>query len=96
MKPCTDYLPPPSTELDILYRDESLLVLEKPGGLLSVPGRGVEKRDSLTIRVQAIYPDALNVHRLDMETSGLIVMARGGAAHRILSRSFRDLSLIHI
>ncbi len=90
MKPCIDYRPPPDTGLDILYRDDALLVVEKPSGLLSVPGRGVDKQDSLALRVQAEYPDALNVHRLDMETSGLMVMARGASAHRRLSRLFQD------
>ena len=74
----------------ILYADAELLVLDKPSGLLSVPGRGAEKQDCLASRVQAIYPDALSVHRLDMETSGLIVMARSKAAHRTLSIAFEQ------
>ena len=90
MKPYTDYLPPPHTGLDILYQDDALLVVEKPSGLLSVPGRGADKQDSLTLRVQAEYPDVRNVHRLDMETSGLMVMARGASVHRELSRLFQD------
>ena len=83
-------MPPPDTGLNILYRDDALLVVEKPSGLLSVPGRGADKLDSLTMRVQAICPGALNVHRLDMETSGLMVMARNTSAHRKLSRLFQD------
>ena len=63
--------------------------MEKPSGLLSVPGRGADRRDCLTRRVQADYPDALNVHRLDMETSGVMVMARSRAVHRHLSRLFQ-------
>lgn len=73
-----------------LYLDEALLVLDKPGGLLSVPGLGEAGRDSLAARVQAHCPDALTVHRLDMETSGLIVMARGKAMHRALSLAFQN------
>ncbi len=76
--------------LDLVYADEALLVLNKPAGLLSVPGRGPENTDCLSARAQALYPDALVVHRLDMSTSGLLVMARGAAAQRTLSRAFAD------
>ena len=67
-----------------------MLVLNKPSGLLSVPGRGVEKQDCLTLRVQTEYPQALNVHRLDMEPSGVMVMARSKSVHRQLSRQFEQ------
>lgn len=72
----------------LLHTDEFLLVLDKPSGLLSVPGRGEDKRDCLSARVQAVFPDALIVHRLDQATSGLMLMARGAAMQRALSRSF--------
>ncbi|MBS1209376.1 MAG: rluA [Proteobacteria bacterium] len=84
------YLPPPDSGLSIIYQDDSLLVLNKPAGLLSVPGRGAEKADCLASRVQQRFTDALIVHRLDMETSGLIVMARGAAMHRQLSQLFEQ------
>jgi len=84
------YAPPPDTGLDILFEDPWLLVLNKPAGLLSVPGRGAEKQDCLARRVQARYPEALIVHRLDMETSGLLVMARDPQTHRLLSRAFEQ------
>jgi tRNA pseudouridine32 synthase/23S rRNA pseudouridine746 synthase len=71
-----------------LYLDDTLLVVDKPSGLLAVPGRGPDKQDCLSARVQACYPDALIVHRLDMATSGLMVMARGPAAQRQLSKAF--------
>lgn len=71
-----------------LYQDDHLLVFDKPAGLLSVPGRGPDKADCLSARAQALYPDALVVHRLDMGTSGLIAMARGPAAQRQLSMAF--------
>ena len=74
--------------ISVLYADEQLLVLDKPAGLLSVPGRGPDKADCLSARVQARYPDALVVHRLDMATSGLMVMARGTAMQRRLSEAF--------
>ena len=76
--------------VDVLHADEALLVLRKPSGLLSVPGRGSDKQDALSIRVQQIYPDALIVHRLDMATSGLMLMARGLAAQRLLGTAFEQ------
>ena len=72
----------------LLHADEALLVLDKPAGLLSVPGRGPENADCLSARVQAVYPEALVVHRLDMGTSGLLIMARSPQAQRQLSRAF--------
>ncbi|MGL4667046.1 MAG: pseudouridine synthase, partial [Saezia sp.] len=60
----------------IQYADDALLVVNKPADMLSVPGRGEDNQDCLTTRIQHIYPDALSVHRLDMATSGLMVMAR--------------------
>ena len=74
----------------ILYEDAALLVLEKPAGLLSVPGLGPDKQDCLSARIQRHYPDALVVHRLDMATSGLMLMARGKAAQSVLSRHFAE------
>jgi tRNA pseudouridine32 synthase / 23S rRNA pseudouridine746 synthase len=84
------YLPPLHRGLDIVYADHALLVIEKPSGLLSVPGRGAGKQDCLASRVQAAYADALIVHRLDMETSGLLVLARGKEMQRRLSILFQD------
>ena len=81
----------PNADNDVVepvYADDALLVLDKPCGLLAVPGRGADKQDCLATRVQAHYPDALIVHRLDMATSGLMVMARGPAAQRALSQAF--------
>ena len=73
-----------------LFEDAHLLVLEKPSGLLSVPGRGPDKQDCLSKRVQAVYPDALIVHRIDQDTSGLLLMARGIEAQRRLQRLFEN------
>ncbi len=73
-----------------MYADDTLLVLNKPSGLLSVPGRGPDKQDCLSARVRSCYPDALVVHRLDMATSGLLVMARGVTAQRQLSHAFAN------
>ncbi|MEW5966835.1 MAG: RluA family pseudouridine synthase [Pseudomonadota bacterium] len=74
--------------LAVVHADAALLVLDKPSGLLSVPGRGPDKADCLAARAQALYPDALVVHRLDMDTSGLMLMARGAAMQRALSQAF--------
>lgn len=79
-----------ATGFGLLHADDSLLVLDKPAGLLAVPGRGEGKQDCLSARVQAIYPDALVVHRLDQATSGLMLMARGAAMQRALSRAFEN------
>jgi len=76
--------------LHIFHADPHILVLAKPSGLLAVPGRGPDKQDCLSRRVQARYPDALIVHRLDMDTSGLFLMARGPEAQRRLSMAFAD------
>lgn len=72
----------------LIHADDALLVLDKPAGLLAVPGRGADKQDCLSARVQQVYPEALVVHRLDMATSGLIVMARSPAAQRALNLGF--------
>lgn len=74
----------------VVHADESLLVLDKPAGLLTQPGRGEHLHDSLATRVQVAFGDALIVHRLDMATSGLIVLARGREMHARLSRQFRE------
>ncbi|BBM01450.1 RluA family pseudouridine synthase [Microbulbifer sp. GL-2] len=81
----------PSTEpyFTVVYKDPSLLVLDKPSGLLCVPGRDPAHKDSLASRVQEHYPEALIVHRLDMDTSGLVVMARSPEVHRALSTLFQ-------
>ncbi len=79
-----------STGVEIVYGDDALLVLAKPAGLLSVPGRGPDKQDALSVRVQQIFPDALIVHRLDMATSGLMLMARGIAVQRQLGTAFAE------
>lgn len=73
---------------DPLFMDGSLLVVDKPSGLPSVPGRSAELHDCMASRVQAEVPDALVVHRLDMATSGLLVFARGKPVQRSLSHAF--------
>lgn len=78
----------PLADLSLLYADDAMLVLDKPAGLLSVPGRGEDKQDCLSTRAQRCYPDALIVHRLDMATSGVMVLARGAAAQRSLNHAF--------
>jgi len=75
-------------DFSILFADEALLVLDKPAGLLCVPGKGEDKQDCLSSRVQQHFADARVVHRLDMATSGLLVMARGALAQRVLNDAF--------
>jgi tRNA pseudouridine32 synthase / 23S rRNA pseudouridine746 synthase len=84
------YQPPRDSGLDIVYCDEALLMVNKPAGLLSVPGRGTDKKDCLSTRVQNEFPDAFSVHRLDMNTSGLLLFARSKEIHRRLSYLFRE------
>jgi tRNA pseudouridine32 synthase/23S rRNA pseudouridine746 synthase len=71
-----------------LHEDDALVAIDKPAGMLAVPGKGAEKADCLSRRVQARFPDALVVHRLDMATSGVMLFARGLAAQRELSGRF--------
>jgi tRNA pseudouridine32 synthase/23S rRNA pseudouridine746 synthase len=86
----TIYSPPPDTGLDRVYQDEFLLVVNKTAGLLSVPGRGDDKQDCLIHRVQIRFADALIVHRLDMSTSGLMVLALSHEIQRKLSMQFQE------
>lgn len=74
----------------ILHQDDRIIVLDKPWGLLSVPGIGDHKRDCVAARVATEFPGARIVHRLDRDTSGVMVMARDAEAHRELSRQFHD------
>lgn len=77
---------PSNAPLNILHQDEDLLIVDKPAGLLSVPGRDLP--DSLQSRLKDIYPESLLVHRLDMATSGVMVFARNKAAQRHLGLQF--------
>lgn len=83
-------LPPPCPALRLVHADDRLLVLDKPAGLLAVPGRGPAGADSLATRVLARWPDARVVHRLDMATSGLLLFGRGAAVQRALSIAFAE------
>ena len=72
----------------IIHKDDNILVVDKPADLLSVPGRRPEHQDCLLYRLHKKYPEALIVHRLDMSTSGLMILARNAAMQRNLSRQF--------
>lgn len=74
----------------LIYADEDILIVNKPNGLLSVPGRLPENNDSLISRVQVTHPDALIVHRLDCETSGLMVLALHSESHKKMSALFAE------
>jgi tRNA pseudouridine32 synthase/23S rRNA pseudouridine746 synthase len=78
------------SEIELIYQDDYFLVVNKPAGLLSVPGRGLDKQDCLSARVQQKYSDALVVHRLDMATSGLMIFARGVEMQRQFSAIFSE------
>ncbi len=79
--------------LEILYKDEDIVVINKPSGLLSIPGRSEENKDCVTSRLRTLFPDCIeqpSVHRLDMDTSGLMVLALTKEAHRNLSIQFME------
>ena len=79
---------PPDEPLNVLHEDHELLVVSKPSGLLSVPGKGEHLADCLLSRVQAAFPQALLVHRLDRDTSGVMVFAQTPHAQRHLGLQF--------
>ena len=79
---------PPDTPLSILHRDAELLVVDKPAGLLTVPGKGEAKADCLIARLRAAFPEVLLVHRLDTDTSGVMVFALTRAAQGNLGQQF--------
>ena len=92
--PCDErcgYILPEILGLEILYCDKDIIVINKPSGLLSVPGKGEEKQDCAEARVRNFFPQAPKqcaVHRLDMETSGILVLALNTEAHRKLNEDF--------
>ena len=79
---------PPMDPLDVVHLDHEILVVNKPSGLLSVPGRGALLADCLITRIQSEYPTALLVHRLDRDTSGVMVFALSPNAQRHLGLQF--------
>ncbi|MEM6758113.1 MAG: RluA family pseudouridine synthase [Pseudomonadota bacterium] len=84
----SDSYAPPDTALNILHEDADLLAVDKPAGLLSVPGKGPHLADCLIARLQDHWPEALVVHRLDRDTSGVMVFALSAAAQKFLGRQF--------
>jgi len=76
--------------LSIVYQDDDLLIVNKPSGLLTVPGKDPKHADCLIARVNRVFPTAKIVHRLDMATSGIICLAMHKEAHRNLSIQFQD------
>jgi tRNA pseudouridine32 synthase/23S rRNA pseudouridine746 synthase len=84
------YKPPLSPYLEIIFKDKDIVVLNKSSGLLSVPGRLPEHQDCLQNRVQKVLPTATIVHRLDMATSGIMIMALNKPAHVAISRQFEQ------
>ncbi len=86
----TTYTPPPHTTLHILFQDEHLLVVNKPAGLLSVPGNSPEKQDCMVSRCTAEFGEIHIAHRLDMSTSGIIAFARSKDAVRSMNKLFAE------
>ena len=84
----TDTCAPPDTPLDVLHEDHKILIVNKPAGLLSVPGKGAHLADCLIARVHEVFPTALLVHRLDRDTSGVMVFALTPHAQRHLGLQF--------
>lgn len=84
------YNPPMEPYVSIFYQDEDFLVLDKPSGLLSVPGRDPALRDSLATRVQKQFQEALMINRLDKDTSGIVLMSLNRRAHAAIARQFED------
>lgn len=84
--------------LTLLHADDALVVIDKPAGMLAVPGRGDDKRDSAWTQVLQRFPDARVAHRLDMATSGVMAFGRGAAAQRALSMAFerRDVHKAYV
>ena len=85
-----NYNPPMTPYLSIVYQDDDLLIVNKPSGLLTVPGKDPKHADSLIARINRVFPTAKIVHRLDMATSGIICLAMHKEAHRNLSIQFQD------
>lgn len=79
---------PPDVPLDVLFQDDQVLVVSKPAGLLSVPGKGEDKADCLIARLRDVYPDVLLVHRLDTDTSGVMLFAMNKVAQGALGQQF--------
>lgn len=84
------YNPPKEPFLDILFHDEQIMVVNKPSGLLSVPGRLPENHDSIISRIQTLHPEAMAVHRLDMDTSGIMVVGLTNEAISNLGKQFNQ------
>lgn len=81
---------PPDEAVRVLYHDHHLAVVDKPAGLLSVPGKGEHLADCMIARLRRVFPDALLVHRLDLDTSGVMVFALTKHAQRFLSKEFEE------
>ncbi|MGH6760640.1 MAG: RluA family pseudouridine synthase [Phyllobacterium sp.] len=84
------YNPPREPYISVIHRDGDILVLDKPSGLLSVPGRDPALADSLATRVQEQFPRAFMINRLDKDTSGIVLMSLNKKAHAIIASQFEQ------
>ncbi len=94
----SDTYAPPDAPLVVVHRDHEILLVDKPAGLLSVPGKGAHLADCLITRVQRAFPEALLVHRLDRDTSGIMVFALTTGAQRHLGLQFekRQIKKVYV
>jgi tRNA pseudouridine32 synthase/23S rRNA pseudouridine746 synthase len=89
MNPLFTYAPP-TGPLDVIHHDDYILAINKPSGLLSVPGKAFEHRDCLETRIRDVYPEILLIHRLDLDTSGVMIFARTKASQKHINLQFQQ------
>lgn len=90
------YCPPPPEKQSVLFADDELIVVDKPSGLLSVPGRGPEKADCALSYAKQAFGEVLTVHRLDMDTSGILLFARTKSSQSFLSKQFECRRVVKV
>ena len=92
--PSNEVLPPYKGQLEFLYRDEDLTIVNKPPMFLSVPGRHPGNFDSVQSRIQNDYPDAMCAHRLDLDTSGIMAVTHNKESLRDLQKQFQEREVV--
>lgn len=91
------YIAPPCDQpLPILHLDDDLIIVDKPSPLFTIPGRGPENHDSVITRLQIDYPEAIIIHRLDLDTSGLLVVPRTFRGRSLLSLQIRERTMLKV
>lgn len=96
-EPANYYIAPRCDEpLGILHVDADILIVDKPAFLFTVPGRGPENADAVITRLRVDYPEAVIIHRLDLDTSGLLVVPRTARARSVLSKQIRERTMVKV